>query len=154
MVIYFFFTATLTITSFTNWLLAKKWTFTSELVMPIYGIIITIILLPAWYEDYSDPLKPKKIIADATLTTVSVCYLFSLALGFFFTSHYALGTVMRSILTVNTLNMVLKRVVLKQVTLPPAIFHFLLMQLIFELHSYHYNREKVKLFLEKERCRQ
>jgi hypothetical protein len=154
MVIYFFFIALMTVISFACWLFARKWTVVSELAIPAYGVIITLILLPAWYEDYSDPLKPKKIIADATLTTIGVLYLFNIALGFFFTSHYALGTAMRSLMTVNNLNILLKRVVLKQVTLPPALFNWLLTHIIFELHSYYYNREKVKLFLEKERCRQ
>jgi len=49
MVIYFFFTAVLTLFSFANWIIAKKWNFVSELVIPAYGVVITIILLPAWY---------------------------------------------------------------------------------------------------------
>ena len=69
MVIYFFFIALMTVISLACWLFARKWAVVSELAIPAYGVIITLILLPAWYEDYSDPLKPKKIIADATLTT-------------------------------------------------------------------------------------
>ncbi len=69
MVVYFFFIALMTVISLACWLFARKWAVVSELAIPAYGLIITLILLPAWYEDYSDPLKPKKIIADATLTT-------------------------------------------------------------------------------------
>ena len=69
MVIYFFFIALMTVISLACWLIARKCAVVSELAIPAYGVIITIILLPSWYEDYSDPLKPKKIIADATLTT-------------------------------------------------------------------------------------
>jgi hypothetical protein len=75
------------------------------------------------------------------LTTQSVLYLFNIALGFFFTSHYALGTALRSLLTVNNLNILLKRVIVKQVQLPPALFNWLLIHVIFEFHSYFHNRE-------------
>ena len=114
MVIYFFFIALMTVISLACWLIARKCAVVSELAIPAYGVIITIILLPSLYEDYSDPLKQIKIIADAMLTTQSVLYLFNIALGFFFTSHYALGTAMRSLMTVNNLNILLKRVVVKQ----------------------------------------
>lgn len=62
MVIYFFFIALMTVLSLACWLIARKLSVVSELVIPAYGVIITLILIPSWYEDYADPTKPKKII--------------------------------------------------------------------------------------------
>ena len=49
MVVYFFYISIITVVSFINWLLARKFPIFSELVILVYGLSITLFLLPIWY---------------------------------------------------------------------------------------------------------
>jgi hypothetical protein len=120
-------------------------------VIPAYGVFVCLFCLPTWIEDYRKP----KFIAGATLLQANnFVYILNGVLIFFYCSHYSISTAGRQLLTLNNLNMAFKRWTSGDSPLLPVLYNFFLCTVFFEIHCYNMNREKVKLFLKKEKCKQ
>lgn len=131
--------------------MSKKYSVANEFVIPIYGVYVTLFCMPTWIE------KPRTavFIAHNTLAqTVTFVYIMDSFLIYFFTSHYMVSLAGRSLLTINLLNMSLRKWASGDTPLVPPLFNFFILILFFEVHSYNLNVEKVKLFLEKEASKQ
>lgn len=76
-----------------------------------------------------------------------------MSLIFFFSSHYMIALAGRSILTVNNLNMSFRRWLSGDSTLLPVLFNFCTTTMLLEGFAYVSNRQKVELFLEKEKIK-
>ena len=129
------------------YLISRKYSVATEFAIPIFGVFVTLFCLPTWIE------KPRaaKFIAHNTLAqTVTFVYIMNSFLVYFFTSHYMISLAGRSLLTINLLNMSLRKWASGDTELVPPLYNFILLILFHEVHCYNLNVEKVKLFLEKE----
>jgi hypothetical protein len=104
--VYFFVSLGLIIVSLPLYLIGKKYSMAIELIIPIFAIYYIICLWPLWYENMR---RPKLIEGDALLQTGNFSYICNMILVFFFTSHYSISMAGRAIISVNNLNISLRR---------------------------------------------
>lgn len=148
--VFFFLILGVIVCSIIGFLVSKKYSVAIEYVIPAYGVFVCLFCLPTWIEDYRKP----KFIAGATLLQANnFVYILNGVLIFFYCSHYSISTAGRQLLTLNNLNMAFKRWTSGDAQLLPVLYNFFLCTVFFEIHCYNMNREKVKLFLKKEKCK-
>ena len=133
-----------------TFLIARKYTVAVELFIPIYAIYLTLFLLPTWTKH---PELPHMIQKASLLQANNFTYILNLCLICFFSSHYTIALASRSILTMNNLNMSFRRWLAGDSTLLPVLFNFFTTMILFEGHAYNLNKQKVELFLEKEKAK-
>jgi len=150
-IVYFFCSGILMVTITACALIARRWLVVIEFIIPIFSILITMFALPTWYED---PSKPKLVRGATLLQFNSFIYITYIFTCFFCTSHYSISLAGRAIIVLNNLNISLRRYTAGDVTLLPVLFNFVITIVLIEGQSFYFNREKVKLFLEKEASRQ
>jgi hypothetical protein len=144
--------------------LASLWfPVTTDLITPIFGIVLTCICLPYWQANISElPIQlPQKIISSAPVSPVPtarsfqaasrIIYFLELLLSVLFSPNYISSVVGRIVTSYNVLMIVLSLWVSGQVTLEAVMFDFLLNTLLIEYICYYLNHQRLKLFLEKER---
>ena len=117
-----------------------------ELIIPIFAIYYIICLWPLWYENMR---RPKLIEGDALLQTGNFSYICNMILVFFFTSHYSISMAGRAIISVNNLNISLRRWLSGYSELPPVLFNWIMITSLLEGYNYTVKRNNVDLFLDK-----
>ena len=116
----------------------------------MFCVYVSLFCLPTWIESYRKPV----FMSDKTLHAMqNFVYINEGILIYFFTSSYAVSLASRQLLAITNINMAIKRWVAGDAQLLPLAYVFVLCQVFFEIHSYNSNAEKVKLFLEKEKCK-
>lgn len=148
--VYFFLTVGLPVIALPIFLIAKKFSVAVELFIPFYALYVTLFLVPTWSKH---PLEPHLIQKTSLLQANNFVYILNGLLIFFFSSHYTIALAARSVLTVNNLNMSFRRWLAGDSTLLPVLFNFFTCTILFEGHAYNLNKQKVELFLEKEKIK-
>ena len=131
-------------------LVSLRFSIAIDLLIPIYGCYVCVMLLPTWYEN---PLKQRFLTGQALMLTTIYVYIVNAVLICFFTSNHTLSLAGRAILTVNNLNMGFRRWRADGVPIVGVLMIFVVCCLFYEAHSYSLNQEKVQLYLEKELSR-
>ena len=72
---------------------------------------------------------------------------------YFFSSHYTISLAARAVLTANNFNMGFRRWLAREVLLMPMLFNLFTTTILYEAHAYNLNKQKVELFLEKEKIK-
>jgi len=105
-IIYFFLLTMLLIIIIACYLLSFRWDCTSDLICPLFGIVVFIVCIPVWYEPFDqDP----QIMKLKTLTAISTfLYMINIVVGAFFSSNYIVSFAGRLLLWLNSLNIGLK----------------------------------------------
>ena len=116
-------------------------------LVPIYGVYSFLCLIPVLIED---PHKPKFIQGNILLLTAVLQYVINSVLSSFCTSQYSLSVAGRLILYFNTISLKTRLFLSGKLPLVPMIVVFLHYFILIESTCYYTNREKVKLFLDKE----
>ena len=138
------------IVSLPLYLIGKKYSMAIELIIPIFVIFYIFCLWPVWYEN---PWSPKLIANAALLQATNYSYIFNLILVFFFTSHYSISVAGRSIISLNCLNLSLRRWLSGTSDLLPVLFNWITTTSLVEAINYTVQRNKIDLFLDKEMIR-
>lgn len=150
LVIFFLIVGLLLITLIA-YLVSWKYPVANEVIIPVYAVYVTLFCLPTWIEK---PREARFITKGTLAQTITFVYIMNTFLIYFFTSHYTISVCGRSLLTINSLNMSIRKWAAGDTPLWPPLFNFLILTLFFEVHCYNLHSEKVKLFLEKEAVRE
>ena len=132
-VVYFFLDLSMCIVSLPLYLIGKKYSMAIELIIPIFVILYILCLWPVWYEN---PRRPKLIVEGALLQASNLSYIFNMILVFFFTSHYSISMAGRSILSLNNLNMSLRRWLSDTSELLPVLLNWIMTTSLIEGYNY------------------
>jgi predicted Kef-type K+ transport protein len=148
--VYFFLTIGMPVIGLPVFLIARKYSMAVEFFIPLYAIYLTFFLLPTWTKH---PKLPHMIMKASLLQANNFTYILNLCLICFFSSNYIIALAWRSVLTMNNLNMSFRRWLAGDSTLLPVLFNFFTTMILLEGHAYNLNKQKVELFLEKEKIK-
>lgn len=103
---YFFMTCGLLVVTVGCTILSRKWSVWSELVIPIYTLILCAFCIPFWTRPLGEPTDIKT--QEAWQATLIATNLVNLFLATFYTSNYALSVTSRSLIYLQYLNIGLR----------------------------------------------
>lgn len=147
--VYFVFTIGLSVITLMCHYLARKWSWATELIIPLFCLYIFICLIPQKLESVQESM----LFQEKTLEqTQSDLFIFNFACAVLFTSHYSISVAGRSILFANSLETIFRRSVHHDYPLLPMVFNFLFVVGTVEFCTYTISYQRVILFLEKERA--
>jgi hypothetical protein len=147
--VYFFQASAFLVVLFICDFVSRKYSGALDLVIPLFAVAVTVLCLPFWMHDLPKPIKIPE--SGSWFATSNALFMHNLIMGTFFTSDYALSMGARSLFTFNSLNVCLRLWINDLRALESVLFDFIIATLVVEAICYYINREKVKLFLEKEK---